>query len=167
MTSNSYFQIAFYVATLLVLAKPLGWYMARVYEGEPVGLNRLLAPIERLIYRLSGVSPKEEMRWTDYAVGMLVHFSAQTRMSGVNIEGRHIRKGAADAIRAYVEELGGQFPPEYRKLVDDVARRGSTPLVVAEGARVLGVSGSHYFCESFFRHPAQRIRIDCVVRLAW
>jgi potassium-transporting ATPase potassium-binding subunit len=65
MTSNSYFQITIYIMTLLVLAKPLGWYMAKVYEGEPVGLNRLLAPVERLIYRLSGVSPKEEMRWTD------------------------------------------------------------------------------------------------------
>src|SRR5450631_811005 len=71
-----------------------------------------------------------------------VHFSAQTRMSGVNIEGRQIRKGAADAIRVHVERLGGigsKFPPEFQKLVDDVARRGSTPLVVAEDARVLGV----------------------------
>jgi len=68
-----------------------------------------------------------------------VHFSAQTRMSGVNIKGRQIRKGAADAIRSYIEEQGGHFPPEFRKLVDDVARRGSTPLVVAENARVLGV----------------------------
>ena len=72
MTSNGLFQIAFYVVTLLVLAKPLGWYMARVYEGESVGLNRLLAPVETLIYRLSGVNPKEEMRWTDYAIGFLV-----------------------------------------------------------------------------------------------
>ena len=68
-----------------------------------------------------------------------VHFSAQTRMSGVNIQDRKIRKGAADAIRTYVEEQGGHFPPQFRKLVDDVARRGSTPLVVAENARVLGV----------------------------
>ncbi|RIZ65791.1 MAG: K(+)-transporting ATPase subunit B [Methylococcales bacterium] len=68
-----------------------------------------------------------------------VHFSAQTRMSGVNIQGRQIRKGAADAIRTHIETLGGQFPPEFRKLVDDVARRGSTPLIVAEDARVLGV----------------------------
>lgn len=68
-----------------------------------------------------------------------VHFSAQTRMSGVNMEGRQIRKGAAEAIRAYVEELGGSFPPDLNKMVDDVARRGSTPLVVAEGTRVLGV----------------------------
>ncbi len=68
-----------------------------------------------------------------------VHFSAQTRMSGVNIDGRQIRKGAADAIRTYIEEQGSKFPAEFRKLVDDVARRGSTPLVVAEGARVLGV----------------------------
>jgi K+-transporting ATPase ATPase A chain len=72
MTSNSYFQIIVYVTTLLMLAKPLGWYMARVYEAEPVGLNRLLAPVERLIYRLSGVNPKEQMRWTDYAIGFLV-----------------------------------------------------------------------------------------------
>ena len=68
-----------------------------------------------------------------------VHFSAQTRMSGVNIEGRQIRKGAADAIRAYVQEQGGKFPDEIRNVVDDVARRGSTPLVVAEGASALGV----------------------------
>ena len=71
-----------------------------------------------------------------------VHFTAQTRMSGVNIDGRQIRKGAADAIRIHVERLGGvgsKFPAEFQKLVDDVARRGSTPLVVAEGARVLGV----------------------------
>ncbi len=72
MTSNSYFQIIVYIVTLLALAKPLGWYMAKIYEGEPVGLNRLLAPIERLMYRLSGVNPKEEMRWTDSAVGLLV-----------------------------------------------------------------------------------------------
>ncbi len=68
-----------------------------------------------------------------------VHFSAQTRMSGVNMEGRQIRKGAAEAIRAYVEELGGSFPLDLQKMVDDVARRGSTPLVVADGTRVLGV----------------------------
>ncbi len=68
-----------------------------------------------------------------------VHFSAQTRMSGVNFEGRQIRKGAHDAIRSYIEELGSKFPPELQKMVDDVARRGSTPLVVAEGARALGV----------------------------
>jgi K+-transporting ATPase ATPase B chain len=97
-----------------------------------------------------------------------VHFSAQTRMSGVNLPRdniaprgniapsdvtpkaapipgmdtencRQIRKGAADAIRAYVQGQGGKFPDEIRKRVDDVARRGSTPLVVAEGARALGV----------------------------
>ena len=72
MTSNSYFQIIVYIVTLLALAKPLGWYMARVYEGESVGLNRLLAPLEALLYRLSGVNPKEEMRWTDYAVSFLI-----------------------------------------------------------------------------------------------
>lgn len=70
-------------------------------------------------------------------------FSAQTRMSGVDLPGREIRKGAADAIKRYVETHGSRFPDEVRRAVDDVARRGSTPLVVAElqqgAARVLGV----------------------------
>ncbi len=68
-----------------------------------------------------------------------IHFSAQTRMSGVNLEGRQIRKGAVDAIRTHIESQGGKFPHEVSSLVDNVARRGSTPLVVADGARVLGV----------------------------
>ncbi|MGD9520789.1 MAG: potassium-transporting ATPase subunit KdpB [Tepidiphilus sp.] len=66
-------------------------------------------------------------------------FSAQTRMSGVNLGGRQIRKGPADAIRAHVQGLGGIFPQEVQTLVDDVARRGSTPLVVSDDTRVLGV----------------------------
>jgi len=68
-----------------------------------------------------------------------VPFSAQTRMSGVNLEGRQFRKGAADAIRRHVETNSGSFPNEVLHLVDDVSRRGSTPLVVADGVRVLGV----------------------------
>ncbi len=68
-----------------------------------------------------------------------VPFSAQTRMSGVNFQGREIRKGAADAIRSYAGGRGGKFPAEVETIVDNVARRGSTPLVVADGGRVLGV----------------------------
>jgi K+-transporting ATPase ATPase B chain len=68
-----------------------------------------------------------------------VPFSAHTRMSGVNLEGRQIRKGAADALRRHIESQGGGFPREAAQLVDEVSRRGSTPLVVADGPRVLGV----------------------------
>ena len=68
-----------------------------------------------------------------------VPFSAQTRMSGVNMGERQIRKGATDAIRNYVMSLGGSFPVGVDAIVDSVARRGSTPLVVADGAKVLGV----------------------------
>ena len=68
-----------------------------------------------------------------------VEFSAQTRMSGVNLDGREIRKGAADAVEKYVQNQGGIFPSEVRTIVDDVARQGATPLVVAEGTKVLGV----------------------------
>ncbi|RID98596.1 potassium-transporting ATPase subunit KdpB [Simplicispira hankyongi] len=68
-----------------------------------------------------------------------VPFTAQTRMSGVDLPGgRSLRKGAADAIRRHVEALGGDFPAPLQAVVDSIARRGSTPLVVSEGARVLG-----------------------------
>ncbi len=72
MTANGYLQLVFYVVVLLALAKPLGAYMARIYEGEPAFLNRIGAPFERLIYRLCGVDASKEMRWTEYAIASLV-----------------------------------------------------------------------------------------------
>ncbi|TFW32257.1 potassium-transporting ATPase subunit KdpB [Massilia horti] len=66
-------------------------------------------------------------------------FSAATKMSGVDIGGRAIRKGASEAVRRHVEQLGQPFPPEVARCVEDASRRGSTPLVVADGARVMGV----------------------------
>src|SRR5207253_51203 len=68
-----------------------------------------------------------------------VPFTAQTRMSGVNFEGREIRKGAADAIEKYLVSKGGRVPPELSATVQRIARAGGTPLVVAEGPRALGV----------------------------
>ncbi len=69
----------------------------------------------------------------------IIPFSAQTRMSGVTFEGRELRKGALDAIRGWVESQGGSVDAELITRVEAVARRGSTPLVVAEGRHVLGV----------------------------
>ncbi|MFL5245181.1 MAG: potassium-transporting ATPase subunit KdpB [Gemmataceae bacterium] len=68
-----------------------------------------------------------------------VPFAAQTRMSGVDLNGRCIRKGAADAIESYVQDKGGYFPAPVRTNVDGIAKQGGTPLVVAERAKVLGV----------------------------
>ncbi|WP_410498525.1 potassium-transporting ATPase subunit KdpB [Chitinibacter sp. S2-10] len=68
-----------------------------------------------------------------------IPFTAQTRMSGVNYDQREIRKGAAEAIRRYVIDAGGVFPEEVSRQADEVARRGATPLLVAENHRVLGV----------------------------
>jgi K+-transporting ATPase ATPase B chain len=65
-------------------------------------------------------------------------FTAETRMSGVDLDGRQIRKGSDDAIESYVRRLGGEYGAEMKVTVDSIAKRGSTPLVVAEGARVLG-----------------------------
>jgi K+-transporting ATPase ATPase B chain len=68
-----------------------------------------------------------------------VPFTAQTRMSGVDLEERPLRKGAADTMRKYVLGLGEDYPAAVGHAVDDVSRRGSTPLVVVDGARIMGV----------------------------
>ncbi|HEV8166228.1 MAG TPA: potassium-transporting ATPase subunit KdpB, partial [Actinomycetota bacterium] len=68
-----------------------------------------------------------------------VPFTAQTRMSGADLDGRQVRKGAADAVIAWVKEQGGDVPGELDPIVEGIARGGGTPLVVADGARALGV----------------------------
>jgi K+-transporting ATPase ATPase A chain len=75
MTGNDIFQIALYFGVLLLLARPLGAYMARVYENQPFGLDRVLGPVERIIYRICGIKPAEEMDWKQYTIALLV-FSA-------------------------------------------------------------------------------------------
>ena len=67
-----------------------------------------------------------------------IPFSAHTRISGVDMEGRCIRKGAAESIEAFVKQSGGEVPAETRRAVEDIAKRGGTPLVVADGTRTLG-----------------------------
>jgi K+-transporting ATPase ATPase A chain len=71
MTANGLWQITLYFIVLLLLAKPLGIYMAAVYENRPIFLKRILAPLEAMLYRLSGVKPEQEMRWTEYAAALL------------------------------------------------------------------------------------------------
>jgi K+-transporting ATPase ATPase A chain len=72
VTENAVLQLLLYMAILLASAKPLGAYMACIYQGEPAGLNRLGAPIERLVYRIGRVDASTEMHWTEYALAMLV-----------------------------------------------------------------------------------------------
>lgn len=72
MTANGWLQIGLFFAVLTALVKPVGWYMARVYEGRPCGLDRMLGPIEYLLYRLCGVHPHDEMDWKTYGLAMLL-----------------------------------------------------------------------------------------------
>lgn len=72
MTANGWFQILFFLAVVLLLTKPLGVFMARVFSGQKTFLDPLLRPVERLIYRLCGVNEEHEMRWTEYAGAMLL-----------------------------------------------------------------------------------------------
>lgn len=72
MTANGLIQMGLYLLVLAAVTKPLGAYMARVYEGQPIFLERTLSPMERLIYRLGGVHPKVEMNWKAYALAVLL-----------------------------------------------------------------------------------------------
>jgi K+-transporting ATPase ATPase A chain len=72
MTLNGWLQIAFFFACVLLVTKPLGLFMAHVFNGERTFLDRVLRPVERLIYKLTRVDASHEMRWTEYAVAMLL-----------------------------------------------------------------------------------------------
>jgi potassium-transporting ATPase potassium-binding subunit len=75
MTANGWFQIAFFLLLILAMTKPLGVFMARVFNREKTFMDPVLRPLERLLYRVTGVDENHEMRWTEYAVSMLL-FSA-------------------------------------------------------------------------------------------
>jgi len=107
--------------------------------GEVVLLSSLAdeTPEGRSIVELAGSRYGLEPR--DMPGAELVPFTAQTRMSGIEWEGRSIRKGAADSVRRWVEEQGGTAPDGLAAIVEDISVHGGTPLVVADGKRILGV----------------------------
>ena len=72
MSSSALLQYAAFLLTVTLLVKPVGRYMARVFSGEKTLLDPLLCPVERLIYRLTGVKPKLEMSWQEYARAFVV-----------------------------------------------------------------------------------------------
>jgi len=72
MTENGWFQIGFFLLVIFLVTKPIGVFMTRVFNREKTFLDPLLRPVERLVYRLTGVDEKREMRWTEYAVAMLL-----------------------------------------------------------------------------------------------
>ena len=104
--------------------------LSSLADETPEGRSIVVLAKER--YQLRGRTLSEHPH-------TLVPFTAQTRMSGIDLGGRVIRKGAAEAIERWVQEHGGSAVPELRGMVDQISRKGGTPLVVAEGVTALGV----------------------------
>jgi K+-transporting ATPase ATPase B chain len=105
--------------------------LASLADETPEG--RSIVALARNTYHASAVAQSETGK------AQFIEFTAQTRMSGVDVEGREIRKGAADRVRTYVEAQAGSFPSDVTATVERIARAGATPLVVADRGRVLGV----------------------------
>jgi len=105
MSNNGYLQLAFYVGALLALVKPLGAYMARVYEGDPPIVRRMGRAVERMLYRFCGVDGEREMRWTEYAVaammfnvlGVLVVYALQRLQAWLPLNPQGLSGIAADS----------------------------------------------------------------------
>jgi K+-transporting ATPase ATPase A chain len=76
MSANGWFQIGFFLLVIFLITRPLGVFLAQVFGGEKTFLDRVLRPVERLVYRLTGIDEKHEMRWTEYAVAMLLFSGA-------------------------------------------------------------------------------------------
>ena len=104
MNITAWTEIGLYFLVLLLAVKPLGWYMARVYSGQPCGLDRAIGPVERVIYRLSGVKPDEEMSWTTYSfatlafngLGALVVYGLQRSQDWLPLNPQHLPAVAPD-----------------------------------------------------------------------
>ena len=105
--------------------------LASLADETPEGRSIVVLAKEK--YQIRGRDLADRQQAT------FVPFTAQTRMSGINLDGREIRKGAADAVAAYVKANGGTVSSELQSIVDGIARSGGTPLVVAERTRSLGV----------------------------
>jgi K+-transporting ATPase ATPase A chain len=105
MTANGLLQITLYLVLLLALAKPLGIYMAAVYENRPLLIKRLLAPLETGFYRLSGVKPEQEMNWKEYSIallffnlfGGLIVFALQTLQSHLPLNPQQLANVTIDS----------------------------------------------------------------------
>ena len=111
------------------LAQAAQW--SSLLDETPEGRSIVVLAKEKFKLRAEAPAPHE---------AEFVPFSAQTRMSGVDFkDGRKLRKGAVEALRKYVESLGGKFPQESQQAADNVAKAGATPLAVCEGDRVLGI----------------------------
>ena len=104
--------------------------LASLADETPEGRSIVVLAKEKFGLRERGVAGSDVT---------FVPFTAQTRMSGVDLHGRQIRKGALDAVRNYVAQLGGEVPAEVIRTAEEIGRKGGTPLVVSEGARTLGV----------------------------
>ena len=106
MTANGWLQIAFLFVLLLLATKPLGLYMARVYERQKTLLDPVLGPVERLLYRITGVNPDAEMRWTEYGAAMLI-FSCATLLLSYAIQRL---QGVIPIVRLNPQHLAGVEP---------------------------------------------------------
>src|ERR1700735_4403434 len=91
MTANGWFQIGLFLLVILALTKPMGVFMSHVFNGERTFLDNLMRPLERLLYRVTGVDEKREMRWTEYAIAMLL-FSAVSMAVLYLIQGIQLRR---------------------------------------------------------------------------
>ena len=103
--------------------------LASLADETPEGRSIVVLAKERFDIRERDLTGSHEF----------IPFSATTRMSGLDVDGRQIRKGAAEAVRNWVVDLGGTPPDGLQEIVDRIARQGSTPLVVADGPEILGV----------------------------
>jgi len=72
MTANGWFQIGLFLLVIALITKPMGVFMTRVFNREKTFLDPLLRPMEKVVYRLTGIDEKREMRWTEYAIAMLL-----------------------------------------------------------------------------------------------
>src|SRR5260370_29884010 len=104
MTANGWFQIGFYLLVIVLVTKPMGVFITRVFNREKTFLDAILRPIEKLIYRLTGIDEKREMRWTESAIAMLM-------FSGVSMALLYLIERTQKWLPFNPQKLGNVDPP--------------------------------------------------------
>ncbi len=124
--------------------------LSSLADETPEGRSIVILAKERYSMRAREIHELKDAKF--------VEFSAQTRMSGIDHDGRVVRKGATDSVKRFVEDQGGKFPAEVQTIVERISREGGTPLVVAEGAKVLGVIQLKDIVKGGMKHRFAQLR---------
>src|SRR5438445_205867 len=144
MNANGWFQIGLYLFVIFLVTKPLGVFMTRVFNREKTFLDPILGPIEKLVYRMTGVDEKRQMRWTEYAVAMLLFSGVSLVLVSEGVVQNLKPYTTVDLIQPYTAQVTG---PDGKTTTQTVTQQviAQGPVASQEAIKEFGTNGGGFF----------------------